>query len=185
MTVRLSNKFVAVSEKVEMSISSSEKSRVIHCKGPQGSLCIKIFPEVDVAISEEQGKKGYIVSGKSQGVSKAIIGTQVSLVANAIQGVFSKFTKELNLVGVGYRAKLEGKNLVFNLGYSHDIKFNLPEDVEATVEKNTKIILRSVNKVLLGQVTADIIALRAPDAYKGKGVRDSNILIVLKEAKKK
>ena len=115
----------------------------------------------------------------------ALSGTSRALVANMVQGISVGFTKELELVGVGYRVKQEGKNLVFTLGYSHPIHFPLPDLVEASIEKNTKLTLKSIDKQLVGQIAAKIHELRKPDAYKGKGVRMVGVALKLKEVKKK
>ena len=115
----------------------------------------------------------------------ALAGTSRALVANMVHGVNIGFSKELELVGVGYRVKQEGKNLVFTLGYSHPVVFALPDLVTAEIDKQTKLTLKSIDKQLLGQIAAKIHELRKPDAYKGKGVRMVGVALKLKEVKKK
>lgn len=117
--------------------------------------------------------------------SWALAGTTRALVANMLTGVTTGYTKELELVGVGYRVKLEGRSLHFNLGYSHPIVYDLPENVQASIEKQVALTLTSHDKQALGQCAANIVSLRKPDAYKGKGVRYKHVLLKLKEVKKK
>ena len=117
--------------------------------------------------------------------SWALAGTTRALVANMLKGVTTGFKKELELVGVGYRVKLEGRSLHFNLGYSHPIVFPLPDSVQATIEKQVSLTLTSYDKQVLGQCAANIVSLRKPDAYKGKGIRYKHVLLKLKEVKKK
>ena len=94
-----------------------------------------------------------------------------SLVANAVQGVAQGFRKELDIVGIGYRAEAAGRQVVFSLGYSHPINFDVPEGIEVTVDKQTHITVSGIDRQRVGQVAADIRALRKPDPYKQKGVR--------------
>ena len=115
----------------------------------------------------------------------AMAGTTRALVANMVKGVTDGFKISLQLVGVGYRAKLDGRKVVFTLGKSHPDVFILPDAVEINIEKDVNITLTSINKQLLGQVAANMIALRKPDAYKGKGVRMVGKVLKLKEVKKK
>ena len=115
----------------------------------------------------------------------ALSGTSRALVANMVRGVTEGFSKQLELVGVGYRVKQQGNELTFTLGYSHPIVFVLPDMVEAKVDNQTKLTLTSIDVQLVGQVAANIARLRRPDAYKGKGVRMVGEPLKLKEVKKK
>lgn len=115
----------------------------------------------------------------------AMAGTMRALVANMVRGVTEGFKIDLQLVGVGYRAKLDGRKVVFTLGKSHPDVYELPELVDIKIEKDVNITLESINKQLLGQVAAEMVALRKPDAYKGKGVRKVGVVLKLKEVKKK
>ena len=112
-------------------------------------------------------------------------GTTRALVHNMVLGLDKGFEKKLTLVGVGYRAQAKGKVLSLNLGYSHPIEHELPEGVTCETPSQTEIVLKSYDKCLLGQVAADIRAYRAPEPYKGKGVRYSDEVVHLKEARKK
>ena len=116
--------------------------------------------------------------------SVALAGTSRALVNNMIIGVTDGFEKKLELIGVGYRAKASGKLLELTLGFSHPVKYQLPEDVEVETPSQTEVVLKSHNKQLLGQVAAEIRSFRPPEPYKGKGVRYSDEQVKRKEAKK-
>ena len=115
----------------------------------------------------------------------AMAGTTRALVANMVSGVTDGFTVDLQLVGVGYRAKKDGRNVVFTLGKSHPDVFEIPEIVDVAIDKDVNISLKSIDKQIVGQVAANMVALRKPDAYKGKGVRRVGVALKLKEVKKK
>jgi large subunit ribosomal protein L6 len=102
---------------------------------------------------------------------KALHGLSRALLANAVNGVTKGFSKDLEIQGVGYRAQTEGKVVVFNLGYTHSIRFPVPEGIQVGVDKQTRITVSGVNRQAVGQVAAEIRALRPPDVYKGKGIR--------------
>ena len=142
-------------------------NRVLEVKGPKGELELQTHSDVDLVI--ENNTLSVIPSNEN--ITKtALIGTTWKLINNMIHGVSQGFKKQLNLVGVGYRAALNKNELVLNLGYSHPIKFSLPDGISASVDANTKITLESSDKQLLGQVSADIQKFRPPEPYKGKGV---------------
>lgn len=137
-----------------------------------------------VSVSEEAGKVSVVANGNSK-LAKALSGTTRALIANMVSGVTTGFEKKLTLVGVGFRAKLQGKVLNLSLGFSHPIDHAIPEGVLVECPSQTEIVVRGLNKQLVGQVAADIRSYRPPEPYKGKGVRYSTEEIVLKEAKKK
>jgi large subunit ribosomal protein L6 len=116
--------------------------------------------------------------------STALAGTTRSLINNMIVGVTEGYTKTLILVGVGYRAKANGKKLELTLGFSHPVFYDLPDEVEVDTPSQTEVVLKSFNKQVLGQVAAEIRAFRPPEPYKGKGVKYSDEIIRRKEAKK-
>ena len=116
--------------------------------------------------------------------STALAGTTRSIVNNMIIGVTEGFQKKLELVGVGYRAKVSGKSIDLTLGFSHPVKYDLPDAVSAETPSNTEIVLSSHNKQILGQVAAEIRAFRPPEPYKGKGVRIVGQYVRRKEGKK-
>ena len=142
-------------------------NRVLEVKGPKGELELQTHSDIDLVI--ENNTLSVIPSNEN--ITKtALIGTTWKLINNMIHGVSQGFKKQLNLVGVGFRAALNKNELVLNLGYSHPIKFSLPDGISASVDANTKITLESSDKQLLGQVAADIQKFRPPEPYKGKGV---------------
>ena len=142
-------------------------NRVLEVKGPKGELELQTHSDIDLVI--ENNTLSVIPSNEN--ITKtALIGTTWKLINNMIHGVSQGFQKQLNLVGVGFRAALNKNELVLNLGYSHPIKFLIPDGISASVDANTKITLESSDKQLLGQVSADIQKFRPPEPYKGKGV---------------
>ena len=145
---------------------SFEKS-VLEVKGPKGELELKTHPEIDLVIENETLS---VIHSNEANTKTALIGTTWKLINNMIHGVTQGFQKQLNLVGVGFRAAISQKELVLNLGHSHPIKYSLPDGISASVDANTKIILESPDKQLLGQVSAEIQKFRPPEPYKGKGV---------------
>ena len=142
-------------------------NRILEVKGPKGELELQTHSDVDLVIENNSLS---VVSSNETITKTALIGTTWKLINNMIHGVSQGFQKQLNLVGVGYRAALNKNELVLNLGYSHPIKFSLPDGISASVDANTKITLESSDKQLLGQVSADIQKFRPPEPYKGKGV---------------
>ena len=143
------------------------KDRVLEVKGPKGELEFQMHPDVDLVIDD---KTLSVIHSNEKTTKTALIGTTWKHINNMISGVSKGFQKKLNLVGVGYRAALNQKELVLNLGYSHPIKYSIPDGISASVDANTKITLESSDKQLLGQVSAEIQKFRPPEPYKGKGV---------------
>ncbi len=137
-------------------------------KGPKGELSERIHRFLTVDIDSEGIQ---VVKDPAQRKADALSGLTRTLIANMVKGVTEGFRKELEIVGVGYRAELAGKDLVLQLGYSHKINFPLPEGISAEVPKPTQIILSGIDKALLGETAAKIRGLRRPEPYKGKGVK--------------
>ena len=154
----------------------------ISVKGPKGELTVPLLSDVEVA---QEGTQAKVSRKNDERVARAQHGLQRTLLNNAIIGVTKGFEKKLNLVGVGYRAKAEGTNLKLELGFSHDVNYPLPEGVKAETPTQTEIIIKGVDKQKVGQVAAEVRGYRPPEPYKGKGVRYSDEVIVLKETKKK
>jgi large subunit ribosomal protein L6 len=134
--------------------------------GPKGTLSVPIPP----GISVEQAT-GKLEIKRTTDDHAALHGLTRALAANAVQGVSAGFTRELDIVGIGYRADVKGKIATFNLGYSHPIEFLLPAGVDMKIDKQTHLVLTGFDRQLLGQVAANIRALRKPDPYKNKGIR--------------
>jgi large subunit ribosomal protein L6 len=137
-------------------------------KGPKGELSERIHPFLGIRVDTD----GVQVEKKTpQRKTDALSGLTRTLIANMVRGVTEGYRRELEIVGVGYRAELGEKSLIFQLGYSHRITFPLPEGVTAELPKPTQVILKGIDKGLLGQTAARIRALRKPEPYKGKGVK--------------
>jgi len=134
--------------------------------GPKGTLSVPI----PAGISVEQGP-GKLEIKRSGDEHAALHGLTRALAANAVQGVSGGFVRELDIVGIGYRADVKGKVATFTLGYSHTIEFLLPDGVDLKIDKQTHLVLSGHDRQLLGQVAANIRALRKPDPYKNKGIR--------------
>jgi large subunit ribosomal protein L6 len=134
--------------------------------GPKGKLSVPI-PE-GIKVSHGNGQ---LQIERDNDDHAALHGLTRALAANAVQGVSGGFTRELDIVGIGYRADVKGKLVTFTLGYSHPIEFLLPEGVDMKIDKQTHLVLTGHDKQLLGQVAADMRSLRPPDPYKNKGVR--------------
>jgi large subunit ribosomal protein L6 len=134
--------------------------------GPKGTLMVPI-PQ---GITFEQSK-GVLEVKRESDAQAALHGLTRALTANAVQGVSTGFTRELDIVGIGYRADLKGRVAMFTLGYSHPIEYLLPEGVDLRIDKQTHLVLSGHDRQLLGQVAANMRALRKPDPYKNKGVR--------------
>jgi large subunit ribosomal protein L6 len=130
-------------------------------------------------------KDGQIIVHRRDGsrTQRAFHGMVRSHLANAVHGVTKGFQKELDIVGIGYRAQVKGRTVVFNIGYSHPVEFPLPEGLEVKVDKNTHLTLNGCDKQMVGQVAAEMRALRPPEPYKGKGIRYSKEHVRLKAGK--
>lgn len=154
-------------------------------KGPKGQLQQAVHPLVSIAKSDEDANKLVFQPASKHPDAWSHAGTIRALVSNMVKGVTDGFSRTLELVGVGYRAQAAGKTVNLSLGFSHPIEFTLPEGITAETPNNTTIILRGIDKQLLGQVASKIRAYRPPEPYKGKGVKYAGEQIARKEAKKK
>ncbi|HVB35750.1 MAG TPA: 50S ribosomal protein L6 [Candidatus Acidoferrales bacterium] len=138
----------------------------VEVQGPKG----KMHVPVPGRIKFDQ-KDGHLIASRQNESQRALHGLARALVANAVKGVTEGFKKELDIVGVGYRAEVKGKTVVFALGYSHPVQFPIPEGIQVAIEKQTHVTVSGADKGLVGQVSANMRALRPPDPYKQKGVR--------------
>ena len=171
---------ITIPEKVKVAINGS----ILNIDGPLGKQSLNIDTKVfDLDIKE--GKEISIKPKKISDGIKRLWGMNRSLVNNAILGTSSGYEKTLELTGVGYRAALKGKQLNLQLGFSHDINFDIPENIKITVEKQTIIKINGINKQLVGTVAAKIKTFRRPEPYKGKGIKEVGQYILRKEGKKK
>ena len=173
---RIGNQPITLPAKVEVAISGGE----ITVKGPLGSLSRRVAEGVTV---EKSGDT--LVCKVERPESRALHGTTRALLANMVRGVSQGFEKKLSLVGVGYRAQAQGDKLNLSLGFSHPVVHMMPKGVRAETPVQTDILIKGIDKQLVGQVAAEIRAYRPPEPYKGKGVRYADERVVIKETKKK
>jgi large subunit ribosomal protein L6 len=175
---RVAKNPVAVPAGVEVTIGGGE----VAVKGPLGTL--KRFVGGDVSVQREGDSLVFAaVPGTANG--RAMSGTVRALVNNMVAGVTKGFERKLNLVGVGYRAQAQGDKLNLTLGFSHPVVHQMPEGIKVETPTQTEIVIKGIDKQLVGQVAAEVRAYREPEPYKGKGVRYSDEVVVLKETKKK
>ena len=171
---------ISIPEKVKVILSGND----INIEGPFGKQTVKINLDVfDLKIND--GKDISIKPKKLDEITKRLWGMNRSLINNAIIGSNIGFEKILELNGVGYRAALKGKQLNLQLGFSHDINFDIPGDIKIAVEKQTTIKITGMNKQKVGMTASQIKSFRPPEPYKGKGIREKGQYILKKEGKKK
>ena len=174
---RIGRKPVAVPEAVSVEIGSG----TIAVKGPKGELN-QVFSR-DMAVAKEDGT--IVVSRPTdRGEHRALHGLTRSLIANMVEGVTDGFEKRLEIQGVGYRANLKGKNLELALGFSHPVSIAAPDGIDFEVPQPTEIIVRGIDKQLVGQTAADIRKRRPPEPYKGKGIRYKGEQVLRKVGKR-
>jgi len=159
---RIGNKVIPVPSGVKIQV----KDGAVEVQGPKGKMNVR----VPAGIRFEQ-KDGTLIAKRDAEEHRALRGLARALVANAVTGVTTGFKKDLDIVGVGYRAEVKGKNVVLALGYSHPIEFPIPEGIQIAIEKQTHMSVSGADKNQVGQVAANLRALRPPDPYKQKGVR--------------
>ncbi|MBI5885651.1 MAG: 50S ribosomal protein L6 [Deltaproteobacteria bacterium] len=165
---------------VPQGVKLTLEGRLVKVSGPQGNLKLDIRPEIKLEI-----KDNVVTVSKNEETRAAseLFGLTRTLVANMVKGVSEGFTKRLDIVGVGYKADVQGNVVNLALGYSHPVKYELPAGVQATVEKQTGIILKGPDKQMIGQVAANIRSLRPPEPYKGKGIKYSDEVVRRKAGK--
>lgn len=175
---RVAKNPVVLPKGVEVSLAE----RSIQVKGPKGTLIQGLPPFVGLTM--ENGK---VIFKAKEGESKGsmMAGTARALVNNMVQGVSRGFEKKLTLIGVGYRAQVQGQNLNLTLGFSHPVNYAIPTGIQIECPSQTEIVVKGMDKQLVGQVAANIRAYRPPEPYKGKGIRYTNEVVIQKETKKK
>ena len=163
---------------VEVKLTAS----TIAIKGAKGQLQMDLHQSVEV----KQGENVLTFEARDGSkLSRAMSGTTRALIGNMVTGVHAGFEKKLQLIGVGYRAQAKGKSLNLTLGFSHPVVYALPEGVTAETPSQTEIVIKGIDKQLVGQVAAEIREYRRPEPYKGKGIRYADEVVRRKEAKKK
>ncbi len=173
---RIGKKPVKIEKGVEVKIDSG----MIFVKGPKGELKRSLIDSIDVKVENDEIM---FIPKNEENETKAFWGLQRTLVKNMIEGVTKGFLKNLELVGVGYKVNMQGKDLILDIGFSHSVTIPAPEGITFTAEK-TKITVSGIDKELVGQTAASIRKIRKPEPYKGKGIRYKDEHIVRKEGKK-
>ena len=163
-------------------VQASVSGQTIEVKGPKGARSFTATDDVSLAV--EDNAVTVTPRGKSKRARQQW-GMSRTMVQNLVPGVTDGFKKELEITGVGYRAQMQGNTLKLSLGYSHDVDFNVPDGVTVTCPKNTEVVIEGSDQQLVGQVAANIREWRAPEPYKGKGIRYKGEYIFRKEGKKK
>lgn len=174
---RIGKKEIALPKGVE----ARHDANGVTVKGPKGSLTTPVVNGIGVQIENNVVK---FTRGDDEGKTRAFHGLMRALVANNVRGVSEGFKRELDIVGVGYRAEVKGKEVVFQLGYSHPVKFPIPQGIDIAVDAKTgHITITGIDKQKVGQTAAEIRSLREPDPYKGKGIKYSDEVIRRKAGK--
>ncbi len=175
---RIGKKIITLPEKVTASVANN----TVTVKGPLGELKYAVHPRLAVTVADGVVT---ITIGKAsrRDNTAALWGTNRAIIANMVTGVTTGFTKQLDIIGVGYNAKLQGDQLVLALGFSHDVNVKVPKGLKVDVKKNT-IVITGIAKDQVGQFAADLRALKKPEPYKGKGIRYSDEIVKKKEGKK-
>lgn len=173
---RVGLKPIPVPDKVEVTIGNTG----LTIKGPKGTLSTPLPAGIRCKLADRQVR---FERDSDSGPTRALHGLARALAANAVTGVTQGFERRLEVIGVGFRASVAGRKVQFNIGYSHPVEFAIPQGVDITIEETTKVVIKGADRQQVGQVAAQIRALRPPDAYKGKGIRHANETIKLKAGK--
>ena len=163
-------------------VTATVDGQEIKVKGPKGELSHVLVDQVIAKMGDDGIEIGMVEDNKD---SRAMWGMSRTIVANLVTGVTEGFSKTLEINGVGYRAAMKGQALQLQLGFSHDVDFEIPKGIEISCPKPTEIVVRGIDKQLVGQVAAEIRRYRPPEPYKGKGVKYAGEYILRKEGKKK
>ena len=174
---RIGKNPVALPEGVTVDV----QGQTVKAKGPKGELSVVVHDDVSVKMVDGQVKLERRVQSLR---SKKLWPTMRTLVKNIVHGVKNGYTESLEIQGVGYRCAMQGNTLVLQLGFSHEVRYDVPKGIKLTVTDQTKIAIEGIDKQAVGQTAAEIRSYRPPEPYKGKGVRYGGEKITLKEAKK-
>jgi large subunit ribosomal protein L6 len=175
---RIAKNELAIPEGVEVNVNGSE----VKAKGKLGELTLTMVSEVKASVNDN----GVLVEKTSKSkFANAMWATTWRLINNLCIGVSKGFEKKLEINGVGLRANMQGTTLVMNLGFSHEVRYEVPNDIKVEVEKNTKLTVSGIDKQRVGQIAAEIREFKKPEPYKGKGIKYADERIIRKEGKKK
>ena len=172
---RVAKKPIALAKGVELNVQSEN----VTVKGPKGTLSIAKPADIDVVVED-----GHSLLSTQDPERIPLTGTLRAIIANMVHGVSEGFERKLELVGVGYRAAMQGKDLNLSLGFSHPVLFNVPEGITVSTPTQTEVLVQGADKQRVGEVAAKIRGFRPPEPYKGKGVKYAGETIIRKEAKK-
>jgi len=173
---RIGKKPIAIPQGVQVEL----KDNVIVVKGPKGELTRDLRKEINVAVEESEV---VVTRSSDQKLDRSLHGLTRTLISNMIDGVTKGYEKSLDIVGVGYRAQKQGDKLVLQMGYSHPVEMEAIPGIDIEVPAPTKVIVKGINKELVGQVAANIRKVREPEPYKGKGIRYSDEVVRRKVGK--
>lgn len=175
---RIGKRPIEVPSGVQVTLAGQD----IKVKGPKGELALTLVEDVEVS---QEGNAVRVMPRPGSRRGRTMWGMQRTLVSNMVEGVASGFTVTLELVGVGYRAAVQGGELVLQLGFSHEVRYPVPKGIDIAVDRQTVITISGADRQQVGQVAAEIRAWRRPEPYKGKGVKYAGEVILRKEGKKK
>ncbi len=184
---RIGQKPITIPEGVELSLNGQD----VKAKGKLGELSLRVHDEVSIKAEEvanDEGKSEKVIMLEPRSNSRfarQIWPTMRTLVNNIVIGVSEGYSKKLQIQGVGFRANLQGQTLVMTLGFSHEVRYDVPQGVKVTVDEQTKIEVSGIDKQQVGQVAAKIRGFKPPEPYKGKGIRYADEYVLRKEGKKK
>lgn len=173
---RIGKLAIQVPQGVKVALEGS----LVKVSGKEGALELPVRPEIKVEMKDSSIQ---VKRADDSRTARSLHGLTRTLIANMVKGVSEGFTKRLDIVGVGYKADVQGSTVNLALGFSHPVKYQLPKGISATVDKQTAIIIKGADKQAVGQVAADIRALRPPEPYKGKGIKYSDEVIRRKAGK--
>ncbi len=173
---RIGRKELEVPKGVEVKVAAG----VVRVKGPKGELSKSIHPRISVQVEDGRVR---VARSSEEKADKALHGMVRNEIKNMVEGVSQGYARVLEISGVGYRAQVQGKKILLSLGYTHQIEFPLPEGIDATIDKQTVVTLKGIDKQLVGQTAAKIRSFREPEPYKGKGVKYAGERIIRKEGK--
>jgi large subunit ribosomal protein L6 len=173
---RIGKRPISIPQKVTISISGQD----VEVKGPKGELARTLPSEVEVT---QEGGTLLVNRRNDSRVARQRHGLCRTLVSNMVEGVSQGFQKRLEIQGVGYRAQVQGRNLILNVGYSNPVRIEPPEGIEVAVENNTNVVVTGINKELVGNTAAKIRSVRPPEPYKGKGIRYAGEVVRRKAGK--
>lgn len=161
---RIGKKPISIPQGVKIQISGAK----IHVEGPKGKMDLNVHPRMKITVD---GAQVVVDRPTNTNQDRSLHGLTRTLISNVITGVTQEFSKALEIEGIGFKAQLQGKNLQLNLGFSHPIDFAVPEGIKVEVPKPTNLVVKGIDKVLVGQTAANIRKFFEPEPYKGKGVR--------------